>query len=79
MAARDEWGFNGMIMTDWGTTRNDPTSTAAGCLRAGNDIVMPGTPEDHENIRKELAGGTLSLKDLKRSVARVVDAVWKSE
>ncbi len=79
MAARDEWGFNGMIMTDWGTTRNDPTSTAAGCLRAGNDIVMPGTPEDHENIRKELADGTLTLKDLKRSVARVVDAVWKSE
>ena len=79
MAARDEWGFNGMIMTDWGTTRNDPTSTAAGCLRAGNDIVMPGTPEDHENIRKELAEGTLDLKDLKRSVARVVDAVWKSE
>ena len=79
MAARDEWGFNGMIMTDWGTTRNDPTSTAAGCLRAGNDIVMPGTPDDHENIRKELAEGTLAMKDLKRSVARVVDAVRRSE
>ena len=79
MAARDEWGFNGMIMTDWGTTRQDPTSTASGCLRAGNDIVMPGTPEDHENIRSELAAGTLDIRDLKRSVARVVDAVRRSE
>lgn len=43
-------------MTDWTTTnvQIQGECTAAGCMRAGNDMVMPGTEEDHENIRKEL-------------------------
>src|SRR5699024_5062270 len=48
-AARREWGFAGMIMTDWTTTEQGPDCTAAGCMRAGNDVVMPGQPSDHEN------------------------------
>ena len=53
-AARDEWGFAGAIMTDWTTTnvQIQGECTAAGCMRAGNDMVMPGLPEDHENIKK---------------------------
>ena len=75
-AARNEWGFDGMIMTDWGTTRDKPLSTASGCMRAGNDIVMPGEPSDHGDIRASLEDGTLDIKDLKRSIARVVRCVW---
>ena len=43
-------------MTDWTTTnvQIQGECTAAGCMRAGNDMVMPGLPEDHENIKKEL-------------------------
>ena len=76
LAARCEWGFDGMIMTDWGTTRDKPLSTASGCMRAGNDIVMPGEPSDHDDIRRALADGTLDIRDLKRSIARVVNCVW---
>lgn len=77
-AARDEWGFRGLIMTDWTTTMHGDGCTAAGCMRAGNDVVMPGCQNDHDNIRKELDDGTLQLKDLKRSTARLVNVIWHS-
>ena len=51
---RDEWGFEGFVMTDWGTTGlgptppnvKYPTSDAAGCIKAGNDLTEPGKEED---------------------------------
>ena len=75
-AARNEWGFRGFIMTDWSTTNDGPECTASGCMRAGNDIVMPGKPMDHDNLREELADGRLPLADLKRSIARTVNTIW---
>lgn len=77
-AARNEWGFKGAVMTDWTTTENDETCTAAGCIRAGNDLVMPGCPEDHENLKRELREGTLNIEDLKACIARLVSIIWKS-
>ena len=79
-AARDEWGFAGAIMTDWTTTnvQIQGECTAAGCMRAGNDMVMPGLPEDHENIKKELADGTLTMAELKRCIYNTVNIVLQS-
>ena len=77
-AARDEWGFKGVFMTDWTTTHNGPDCTASGCMRAGNDLVMPGIPGDHDNIRAALADGSLPLEQLKLRIAHLVDIVWKS-
>lgn len=77
-AARDEWGFRGVFMTDWTTTQNGPDCTASGCMRAGNDLVMPGVPGDHDNIRASLADGSLSLDELKLCIAHHVNIVWKS-
>lgn len=54
--ARDEWGFKGLVMTDWGTTGSDDkphkygSSNAAGCVFAGNDLTMPGSQEDVDEI-----------------------------
>ena len=62
---RCEWGFEGLIMTDWTTTEKGPDCTASGCMRAGNDLVMPGAFSDRDNLNKELADGTLSMDDLK--------------
>ena len=53
-AARSEFGFEGMIMTDWTTTEQGEDCTAAGCMRAGNDLIMPGQPSDQDNIRQAL-------------------------
>ena len=77
-AARNEWGFKGMIMTDWTTTEIDEKCTASGCMRAGNDLVMPGCFGDHDNMRKALAEGTLKIEDLKACIARLVGVIWKS-
>lgn len=77
-AARQEWGFDGVIMTDWTTTENGPDCTASGCMRAGNDLVMPGQFSDHDNIRKELEEGTLSVEDLRKCITRLVRVIFRS-
>ncbi len=73
-AARDEWGFCGAIMTDWTTTTDSTRGicTASGCMKAGNDMVMPGTQEDHEDIRRALEANRLELKELKWCVYNTV-------
>lgn len=76
---RNEWGYRGLVMTDWSTTEIGPDCTATGCMQAGNDVVMPGTAGDHENLRQSLANGTLAMRDLKRSIARLTETVWLSD
>ena len=77
--ARKEWGFAGVIMTDWIATMAGSGCTAAGCMRAGNDLVMPGVPQDHEDIRQALADGSLTIQELKRAVAHLLPVVFQSE
>ena len=77
-SARNEWGFKGAIMTDWTTTEQGDNCTASGCMRAGNDLVMPGCFGDHDNMHKELSEGTLKIEDLKACIARLVSVIWKS-
>ena len=67
-----------MIMTDWTTTHDGPQCTASGCMRAGNDLVMPGIPQDHENMRRELKEGTLTEEELRRSIGHLADVVFRS-
>ena len=75
--ARDEWDFKGVIMTDWTTTNHGPDCTAAGCVRAGNDLIMPGRQSDHDNLNAELENGSLSLEEVQRSVLRLFKALKK--
>lgn len=72
---RDEWGFKGLVMTDWTTTNSSipNCSEPAICVKSGNDLIMPGTPEDKDRIKKGLEDGTISLEDVKRCVTNVVD------
>ena len=77
-AARREYGFKGLIMTDWTTTEHGEDCTAAGCIRAGNDLIMPGQFSDHDSIRGALDDGTLSVDQLKTCVARIVRTILKS-
>ena len=78
LAAREEWGFRGIIMTDWTTTNKEGGSSAAKCITAGNDLVMPGLESDIREIvdavREE---GDLSLPeaDLDLCCSRMLYAI----
>lgn len=76
--ARKEWGFEGVIMTDWTTTEHDESCTAAGCMRAGNDLIMPGHQKDYENLRRELEAGSLSVQEIKDCVKRLIIVILQS-
>ena len=73
------WGDSlGTIMTDWTTTGDGPDCTAAGCIRAGNDLVMPGHPADLDSIRDALKDGSLSLQELRDCITRTVRVILQS-
>ncbi len=63
---RGEWGFNGMVTTDWGV-KNDPVKE----VRAGNDMKMHvGYPED---LKAAYDKGELTRADLEACVKRIVE------
>lgn len=78
--ARYEWGFAGAIVTDWSTTspRTRGACSASGCVRAGNDLTMPGTEEDYKDILEALKKGTLSMNQLENCVLRIINMVLLS-
>ena len=61
---RREWGFDGLVMTDWvvdGMTRSDmkhPRATAAATIKAGNELFMPGGETDREDLLAALERGS---------------------
>lgn len=70
--ARKEWGFDGVIMSDWNTTVPEDGSVAWKCAAAGNDVIMPGNEKDAQNIRSALEEGRLSEEAVWESAARVI-------
>lgn len=61
---RREWGFDGLVMTDWvvdGMTHSDmkhPRATAAATIKAGNELFMPGGETDREDLLAALERGS---------------------
>lgn len=69
---RQEWGFAGLVMSDWNTTVPQDGSTPWRCAWAGNDVIMPGNPHDDQDIRAALADGRLSETAIRQSAARLI-------
>jgi beta-glucosidase len=70
---RGEWGFGGLVMSDW-YGGVDP----AAMLAAGNDLIMPGTGVQMDAVRAALAGGRLTRAQLDTNVTRVLELVLRS-
>lgn len=71
---RDEWGFDGIVMSDWGAVRNRAKGIAAGL-----DLEMPSSSGANDQVVIDaIKDGTLSEKDLDKCVARILDFVYKS-
>lgn len=72
---RDEWGFKGIIMSDW-VSGND----AVAQMKAGNDIIMPGYPTEYaqyhyDELLSALKDRTLDVKTLDQNIERILNFV----
>ena len=76
-ALRNEWGFDGVVMTDWFSTNKGQGDNAL-AMKAGNDLIMPGTGGNKKEILNGLKNNVISQKDLRRCCARVVKAIFDS-
>lgn len=65
---RKYWGFEGMVVSDWGAVY-DPIAA----LKAGNDLNMPGITADPEKVVQAVEAGELTEGELDRNVARVLE------
>ncbi len=72
---REEWAYEGVLLTDWGAT-NDRIKG----LIAGQDVEMPGVNE--ENVKKiisAIALGSISMEQLDQAVLRIISAILASD
>lgn len=84
---RQEWGYEGVVMSDWVTpglgsgSHKYAYACAHGSIKAGNDLMMPGGKGDHANLMAALADEDsaypITREDLERCAARVVELAWK--
>ena len=72
VVGRGEWGFVGLIMSDWNTTVPADGSEPWRCAAAGNDVIMPGNPHDDADIRAALADGRLAETDVRACAGRLM-------
>ena len=70
---RDEWGWKGMYVSDWGGGDN-----AVAAMQAGNDMLQPGTDKQYEAILTAAKDGSLKMSDLDANVKRILEYVVKT-
>ncbi|WP_295088657.1 glycoside hydrolase family 3 N-terminal domain-containing protein [Ruminococcus sp.] len=68
---RDNWGFEGLVMSDWGAVYDPAKAVNAGC-----DVNMPG-PVSSKKLKEALGNGTLEPEKLAKSAERVVTLAKK--
>lgn len=69
---RNEWGYEGVVLTDW-WGEHDPVAM----LRAGCDMMMPGFPAQKERIYQAISTGEMTEQELDVNVDRVLDLIKK--
>ena len=74
---RNEWGFEGVVMTDWFSTNKGQALNSL-AMKAGNDLIMPGGSYHKKALKKELDAGICSEEDLRRCCANVIRSVFDS-
>ena len=84
-AAREEWGFEGLVMTDWGTTGEKPADKPYGpsnpvkCALGGTDLFMPGQKSEVEKLKAAVDNGSVSLANLRWcavNILNVLKVLW---
>ena len=67
---RDEWGYEGTVMTDWFGGKDGALQ-----MWAGNDMLQPGKAEQFDSIVAGVKSGKLAEADLDRNVSRILNLI----
>jgi beta-glucosidase len=67
---RDDWSFKGFVMSDWFGGK-DPVAM----MKAGNDLLMPGTNMQAEAILKALKDNTLDVAVVNKNIERILNVL----
>ena len=71
---REEWGFDGVVVSDWGGVKDRIKA-----LEAGNDLDMPENRRNNQSIIDAVRNGILSESVLDQSVERILELVFKAK
>ena len=75
---RDDWGFRGIVMTDWIGKREGQGLFTIDEVEAGNDLLTPGYPTQAEDIVKGVKSGKLDIKYVDKNVRRMLEYIVKT-
>lgn len=70
---RDEWGYKGMVMTDW----FGGTNTKAQMI-AGNDMLQPGRPTQYTDLVELMESGEIDMAVIDRNIKRILELILQS-
>lgn len=70
---RDEWGFDGIVMTDWGNKAN-----TVAAVKAGNDLMEAGSQDEIDKIMAGVKDGRICEEELDRNVRRMLEYIVKT-
>jgi len=70
---RREWGYEGLVTSDWYGGRNFPQM-----VLAGNDMIQPGHPMQVKAVKAAIEQGTLPMEAVDRNVRRILQYIMKT-
>lgn len=83
---RDEWGYKGLVMTDWfggypsfeSILVEGTVSDVVAQINAGNDLLMPGTEAQRDALAKAIVDGTVNEEAVNTSLRRILEYIQRT-